>query len=554
MEQIRDSIKATGATFTPEKLANFLANHISKCIPANKSNLVVLDPSCGEGALLKEANKVFGYQISKLIGYDTNQDYLDVAKNLLSHTNHPHFELICNDFLSIDHIGDSLFTENCSLLADIIIANPPYVRTQQLGAAKAQAIAKKYNLSGKVDLYYPFLIEMTNSLREGGILGVITSNRYISNKSGADIRKYLREHYDILEIIDLGDTKLFDAAVLPAIFIGRKKNTQSPHTRECKSMRIYEDFSDSCSPIKKKDIYDVINENMSGCYSVDKQKFNYQIGTILFPSNLKDCWALTSAEDKQWIDKIQSNCSFFVGERFKVRVGIKSCADNVFINANWQDEEHIPEQKILRKMISQENITRWKCDNNSCSDVLYPHFDNNGKRDVYDLKDYPEALLYLEKHRKQLEARTYVIDANRKWYEMWVPQDPRLWAFPKIVFPDISTYSRFCFDNSGAIVNGNCYWIVAKTKAEEELLLLIEGVANSSIMEKYHDISFNNKLYSGRRRYFSQYIEKYPIPDPTNSHSQAIIKLVRIINNNGTATPGQTKLLDELVQKAFDLL
>ena len=58
---------------------------------------------------------------------------------------------------------------------------------------------------------------MTNALKKGGILGVITSNRYISTKSGSDIRKYLLDNYEIIEIIDLGDTKLFDAAVLPAI-------------------------------------------------------------------------------------------------------------------------------------------------------------------------------------------------------------------------------------------------------------------------------------------------------------------------------------------------
>lgn len=64
---------------------------------------------------------------------------------------------------------------------------------------------------------------MTNALKKGGLLGVITSNRYISTKSGSDIRKFLVENYEILEVIDLGDTKLFNAAVLPAIFIGKRR-------------------------------------------------------------------------------------------------------------------------------------------------------------------------------------------------------------------------------------------------------------------------------------------------------------------------------------------
>ena len=68
---------------------------------------------------------------------------------------------------------------------------------------------------------------MTESLKDNGILGVITSNRYLSTKSGESVRKFLSENYEILELIDLGDTKLFDAAVLPAIFIGKKKKNKS---------------------------------------------------------------------------------------------------------------------------------------------------------------------------------------------------------------------------------------------------------------------------------------------------------------------------------------
>lgn len=41
--------------------------------------------------------------------------------------------------------------------ADIVIANPPYVRTQVLGTAKAKQLARDFNLTGRVDLYYPFL-------------------------------------------------------------------------------------------------------------------------------------------------------------------------------------------------------------------------------------------------------------------------------------------------------------------------------------------------------------------------------------------------------------
>lgn len=46
-------------------------------------------------------------------------------------------------------------------------------------------------------------------------------------------------------------------------------------------------------------------------------------------------------------------------------------------------------------------------------------------------------------------------------------------------------------------------------------------------MTRYHDLAFNNKLYAGRRRYLTQYVEKYPLPDPTLRESQSIIDLVK---------------------------
>jgi hypothetical protein len=49
-------------------------------------------------------------------------------------------------------------------------------------------------------------------------------------------------------------------------------------------------------------------------------------------------------------------------------------------------------------------------------------------------------------------------------------------------------------------------------------------------MTKYHDLVFNNKLYSGRRRYFSQYVEKYPLPDIDSNNAKDIITLVKELN------------------------
>ena len=167
-------------------------------------------------------------------------------------------------------------------MADVIIANPPYVRTQVLGSEKAQALARKFGLKGRVDLYYAFLIAMTNSLKDKGLLAVITSNRYLSTKSGESIRAFLTEHYEILEVIDLGDTKLFDAAVLPALLIARKRSGRKPLS-PARFVKLYEELNGySGTPKSVGNIYEVLYSNETGYFQVGQKRFKKTDGVLTF--------------------------------------------------------------------------------------------------------------------------------------------------------------------------------------------------------------------------------------------------------------------------------
>ena len=252
------TVKNSGATFTPTELADFLANKIIAELGKEfVTSYTILDPACGEGELLTSiANKFESLKKDiniNLKGYDTNIDYLISAKSGLNRFNSFSIDIQNKDFLETEGVCDmpvNLFSQNAETeYADIIIANPPYVRTQILGAEKAQEIAKKFNLKGRVDLYYPFLIAMTNVLKKGGLLGVITSNRYLFTKSGESVRKFLLDNYELIEVIDLGDTKIFGAAVLPAIFIGRKNINKNQLPNSCRFAKIYEEFNKIDKPI-----------------------------------------------------------------------------------------------------------------------------------------------------------------------------------------------------------------------------------------------------------------------------------------------------------------
>lgn len=556
----KEQIKSTGATFTPTQLADFLAKKIANYVVPSKFK--VIDPACGEGELLLAMGNVLedNNREFSLTGFDSNDYYLDIAEDRARVNGFNNTTFLHKDFLEVVDVTSSktpslfdTFTSEINNAFDIVIANPPYVRTQILGTEKAQSIAKKFNLKGRVDLYYPFLIAMTESLKDGGILGVITSNRYLFTKSGESVRKYLSENYEILEVLDLGDTKLFDAAVLPAIFIGRKSRKKT--SKDARFTKIYESFEgNSVKSTKVTSVYDILDSTKSGYFQTKDKSYKKTTGVLKYKQGSTDSWIMLSDEEAEWISKVEKNSKNIVSDFFKVKVGIKSNADKVFISDNWSElNGEKPENELLKNLISQENIEPWVAENNSKLKVLYPHISVNGRKQNVDLRKFPNAEKYLLEHKETLEARKYLINAGRDWFELWVPHRPEQWKFPKLVFPDISPYPRFYFDNEGRIVNGNCYWIVATDKKDIDKLFLIQGVANSKLMTKYHDLMFNNKLYSGRRRYFSQYVEQYPLPDFDSSLAKEIIKMVKMLNNpkNKSKIPELETELENLIAKAY---
>ena len=557
-----EEIKKTGATFTPRPLADFLSNRITALLKPDQT-VSILDPACGDGELLLSISAHLtkaGYPFA-LSGYDSNKHYLSSAQIRLQQADREKTTLTNKDFLDTVSLPNQQFSigfdseiQVRNQLFDVIIANPPYVRTQVLGSEYAQKLSQKFNLKGRVDLYYAFLIGMTNCLKADGILGVITSNRYLSTKSGESVRKFLTENYNIVELIDLGDTKLFDAAVLPALLIARRR-TDRQLPSPARFIKLYEElngYQGDCTPVST--IYDILNSQEKGYFRVNEKRYKKTTGTLTFDT--ANGWEMLSEAETEWTSRIDLGATCRVGSLVKVKVGIKTTADRVFIRDDWEQfGETKPEDELLKNLISQETIQAWGATENQRLKVIYPHCSPNGAKQTIELGKYPKAAAYFRSHEEQLRSRKYLIDAGREWFEIWVSHHPNVWSLPKLVFPDISASPRFYFDRNSNIVNGNCYWIAAKTAEEERLLLLIQGVANSKLMTKYHDLTFNNKLYSGRRRYLSQYVERYPLPDPNSPLANRIVELVKQLNT--TDNQSQIALfeyeLEEAVAAAFNV-
>jgi hypothetical protein len=197
----------------------------------------------------------------------------------------------------------------------------------------------------------------------------------------------------------------------------------------------------------------------------------------------------------------------------------------VYIRNDWHQMSEDERPELLYPLTTHHVARRFRAnDGNSQRKVLYPHAAFRGQRTAINLDDYPRTAAYLAKHRPQLESRSYVLEAGRNWYEIWVPQDPASWQYPKLVFRDISEDPVFWLDLDGTIVNGDCYWLLPRDRFNTDVLWLASAVANSRFIEEFYDHSFHNKLYAGRRRFMTQYVERFPLPAPDKPESRRAIE------------------------------
>ena len=515
--------KSNGIIYTPMEMADFLALEMikfSKFDLKNAKEVNILDPAIGKGELiLSMVSKILAINSDILInidGYETDATVAAKTEHFIrKQFPSANVSIIARDFLeAIDNIDKKY---------NYIIANPPYIRTQILGASKAQEISNKMNLSGKIDIYYAFLLYMKKILSDDGISGYITSNKFFTIKSGSSVRDFMIGNYKIHSIVDFGDTKLFDASVLPCIIVFSNGRTTNPE--EVNFTSIYESKNSTSPSSSIVSIFDSINKE--GLYSLeDGRVFDYCQGHLHDVSK-GALWVIASKERKKWLTTVESNTWLHLSDIGKIRVGIKTTADNVFIGNDWTGEKANIE--LLRPLITHRDAGQIVAKGKSTWKVLYTHTTVDGKKVAYDIDDYPESKSYLEQHYEQLAGRNYVIKAKRNWYEIWVPQNPDSWKNRKIVFRDISEKPEFWLDETGAIVNGDCYWIDIDSSVFEDTIYLALAVVNSSFIEKYYDAKFNTKLYSGKRRYMTQYVEQFPIPNPNTDEAREAINLVKKI-------------------------
>ncbi len=259
-------------------------------------NDVVLDPSCGSGSFLVQAysrlrelkaraGNDHSHQaiLDQIYGIDMNTFPVHLAAvNLAmqdpsSETRELH--LVVEDFFNVEPQSSRLAGKGVDKGGEVtdddqtafpefdaIVGNPPYIR-QELLADKDLCTRHLKRLdvkiSGQADIYVYFFTHATEFLKEGGRLGFITSDKWLSVKYGNDLQRFMLDHYRILAIITFPIRVFRDPLVHTSIIILERHSDDDRTDNLVKLIRLRRemDIADIVSLVEEELPADKLIEN-----------------------------------------------------------------------------------------------------------------------------------------------------------------------------------------------------------------------------------------------------------------------------------------------------
>jgi len=321
---------------------------------------------------------------------------------------------------------------------DVVIANPPYVRHETI-AEMTPVLRQRFTVAAsRADLLIFFYEQGVNLLRPGGVLTLITSNKFYRAAYGSKLRPFLADNLQIEVLVDFGDAPVFEAVAYASILIGRKGEAVENHQVRACSWRPENDFSSLQQTLARE-------------------------GMLLAQDDLAaDGWRFESPVAIHLLEKLRkagSPLGEYVGGKFYY--GIKTGLNEAYVLTREQRDQLIAEDrksaKLIKPYLRGRDVKRWMVHHDDLYLIVFPHGFHA------ELKDYPAILRHLTGFQAQLKERGQCKTSRGKqeggqhhWLELDNnPKAEYLIAFtkPKIIFGRFMNKPLYAFDDSGMFHN-----------------------------------------------------------------------------------------------------
>lgn len=367
---------------------------------------------------------------------------------------------------------------------DVIIGNPPYVQLQSSKELSDSLINQKYQSFEKTsDLYCLFYEKGNQILKKRGLLGFITSNKWLRANYGKSLRKYLLENTKPFLLIDLGAGVFESATVDSNILLFEKLKNQENS-----------DFF-ALDLMKEKNVYDFTT---------------FENKKVKIAPKGDDIWTISNISEAKIKQKIEKFGKPLKDWDIKINYGIKTGLNDAFIIDEETKNELIKDDykssEIILPILRGRDIQRY----NANFANFYLINSHNGYKNIprVEIENYPAIKKHLDQFFDQLTKRA---DKGTTPYNLRNCAYLGEFSKQKIMYPNMTAFSPFILDDFGFMTNDKGY-ILTSNSVDLKFLLII---LNSRISKKW--INENcPELQGGTRELRKSYFENIPIPNISN--------------------------------------
>lgn len=381
--------------------------------------------------------------------------------------------------------GDFLLTSiACGF--DFVVGNPPYIRQEAVPDLLLREYRRRYStMYDRADLYVPFIERSLSLLKEGGVLGFICADRWIKNRYGGPLRKFIASNYRLKVYVDMTGTDAFHAEVsaYPAITIiscepaGTTKVAGRPEIDREQLSALAVELLSPRTPGNNGFVRE-INDAMRG----------------------SDPWLLGESSSTSIIRRLEDDFPTLEEAGCIIGIGVATGADRAFIG-DYELLDVEPDRKLplvmTKDIVSGEVSWLGKA-------VINPFADDGS---LVDLKKYPKLGRYLEDRRDIIANRHCAKKAPHNWYRTIDRIYPWLASRKKLLIPDIKSEAHVVYEQGELYPHHNLYYITS----DEWDLRALQSVLLSSISRLFIS-AYSTMMRGGYLRFQAQYLRRIRIP------------------------------------------
>lgn len=333
---------------------------------------------------------------------------------------------------------------------DVIIGNPPYIRTQNMVKYSPKEIEFYKSgdceyLSSKTsnfDKYALFIERGIKLLKHNGTLGYIIPNKFLTTKNGEKIRFIISTNKYLSEITDFGVNQIFKGRLTyTCILILNKQETNQ--------------FNVQC-----------VNSLTDWIYKNNAEILNYDSNAIS-----EQPWSFVNGDlQKVFSDTISRN-PHKMSDFADIFVGIQSSADKIyFIEPISEDDDYVEfndkngnhrriEKGILRPFIWDVPIKPFTTISPNAY-AIFPYKEFIGKSATAFSEEemiqlFPLCWKYLNDYKEELMNRKMSGGDKNIWYRYGRSQSlTKFNGNPKLIWTTLSKEARYAYDTENILYSG----------------------------------------------------------------------------------------------------